>query len=242
LKEDICSFTGFDNELFKFFKDLEKNNSVDWFHKNYERYQKYLVMPAKAFVSELAPFLNRLNPAIRTEPKFNKTLMRLNKDMRFAKGAPYRNYFLIHFGRFKLDSEFYLYFEAGEYEIGLFLNNTNGENLYFRQNLKKFKKEILEVCSRYKIDDRFGLFQLNKEPEKIISKFNAGKHYSKLEEVDLIILHRIRKPALKTLTSNAMIVEMIKMISMLYPLYCFAISPQPLKLLREFEDNFGEAI
>jgi hypothetical protein len=39
-----------------------------------------------------------------------------------------------------------------------------------------------------------------------------------------------------------MVVEMIKMISMLYPLYCFAVSPQPLKLLGEFEDNFGEAV
>lgn len=242
MKETLNSFTGFNNELFRFFRDLEKNNSVEWFHKNKERYQKYLVEPAKAFVSELAPFLNRLNPAIRTEPKFNKTLMRINKDMRFAKGAPYRNYFLIHFGRFKFDSEFFLYFEANEFEIGLFLNNTNGENLCFRQNIKKFKKEIIEVCAKYKIDDRFGLHQLNKEPERILSKFNAEKHYSKLEEVDLIILQRVKKPALKTLFSEEIIVEMIKMISILYPLYCFAISPQPLKILREFEDNFGETV
>jgi len=242
LKKDISSFTGFDNELFKFFKDLEKNNSIEWFHENYERYQKYLVGPAKAFVAELAPFLNRLNPAIRTEPKFNETLMRLNKDMRFAKGDPYRNYFLIHFGKFKLDSEFYLYFEAGGFEIGLFLNNTIGENHYFRQNLKKFKKEILDVCAKYKFNDRFGLFQLNKGQEKILTKFNAGKHYSKLEEIDLILLQQVKKPALKTLFSGSMVVEMMKMISTLYPLYCFAISPQPLKLLREFEDNFGEAI
>jgi hypothetical protein len=242
LKKEKIPFAGFDNELFVFFKDLENNNSVEWFHENYERYQNYLVIPARGFVTELAPFLNRLNPSIRTEPKFNETLMRLNKDMRFAKGAPYRNYFLIHFGRFKLDSEFYLYFEPNEFDIGLFLNNTKGENLYFRQNLKKFKKEILEVCEKYKINDRFGLHQLNKAPEKILSKFNAVKHYSKLEEIDLILLQKEKRPSLKTLSSSAIVVEMIKMISMLYPLYCFAISPQPLKLLSEFEDNFGEAI
>lgn len=235
------SFKGFSKELFKFLRDLEKNNSVEWFHKNKERYQKFLVEPAKAFVAGLAPFLNRLNPAIRTEPKFNQTLMRLNKDMRFAKGEPYRNYLLIHFGRFKLDSEFFLYFEPEEFQVGLFLNNTKGENLYFKQNLAKFKKEIISACRCYKINDQFSLYELKKEPEKILPKFNAEKHFSKLEELDWILLQKVKKPGLKILYSDEMIVEMIKMISTLYPLYCFAISPQPMKELEKFEDNFGEA-
>lgn len=238
MKSEENSFNGFSEDIFKFLRGLEKNNSVEWFHKNKERYQKFLVEPAKAFITDLAPFLNQLNPAIRTEPKFNKTIMRLNKDMRFAKGEPYRAFLLIHFGRFKLDSEFFLYFEPDDYEIGLFINNGKEENLYFKQNMAKFKKEIISVFSKYKLNDRFSMYELNNEATPLIKKFNAEKHYSKLEETGMIILHRNKKPTLKTLYSSEIVPEMMKIITMLYPLYCFTISPQPLKELQKFEDNF----
>ena len=244
MKSEDNSFNGFSEDIFKFLRGLDKNNSVEWFHKNYERYQKFLVEPAKAFITDLAPFLNQLNPAIRTEPKFNKTIMRLNKDMRFAKGDPYRAFLLIHFGRFKMDSEFFIYFEpasAGkpdDFQIGMFINNTNGENLYFKQNLSKFKKEIISVCSRFNINDNFSLYELNNDTDEVIGKFNAEKHYDKLEEIEMIILHKKKKPSLKKLYSSEIIPEMMKTIITLYPLYCFAISPQPMKELQKFEDNF----
>ena len=240
MKFENNSFNGFSEEIFKFLRGLDKNNTVEWFHKNKERYQKFLVEPAKAFITDLAQFLNQLNPAIRTEPKFNKTIMRLNKDMRFAKGEPYRAFLLIHFGRFKLDSEFFLFFEPDDYQIGLFINNTKGENLYFRQNLSKFKKEIMSVCSRYNINDNFSLYELKKDTEEVVGKFNAEKHYSKLEEIEWIILHKKKKTSLKKLYSSEIIPEMMKTITTLYPLYCFAISPQPMKELQKFEDSFGK--
>ncbi len=240
MNKEIPPFGGFDAELFKFLTQLQKNNSLEWFDKNRERYRKYLVEPSKAFVTELAPFFNRLNPAIRTEPKFNETLMRINKDMRFAKGAPYRDYFLIHFGRFKLDSEFFLYFEAGEAQMGLFINRSSGDNLYFRKNFEKHKKEIVKIFADYDLNNKFSFDYFKKmETVRGVAKFNAEKHIDLFEEHDMFLLHRAKKPALKVLSSGAIIIEMIKMVTDLYPLYCFAISPQPLKELQNFEDNFG---
>lgn len=236
------TFQGFNKELFRFLKDLDKNNSVNWFHKNYDRYQEYLVQPAKSFITELAPFLNRLNPAIRTEPKFNQTIMRLNKDMRFAKGDPYRAFLLIHFGKFKLDSEFYLYFEPRNFSMGIFINRSDEEKLYFRQNQIKFRKEIIAVCKKYKISNNYSLSYLWEENEEVVSKFNAEKHFDLLGKHDLLLLEKIKLPAEKILYSDGIVIEMIKMISQLYPLYCFAISPQPLKELQRFEDNFGEVV
>ncbi len=232
-------FNGFSSELFKFLDDLRKNNSVDWFHKNKERYQKFLVEPSKAFVTELAPFFNRLNPAIRTEPKFNQTLMRMNKDMRFAKGEPYRNYFLIHFGRFKLDTEFFLYFEANEAQMGLFINQTKGDNLYFRQNLSKHRNEIQNIFEKYKLNNKFSFHYFKKmETIKAVSKFDAEKHFELFEKHDMILLQRAKTPSSKTLSSGKVVIDMIEMVLSLYPLYCFSISPQPLKELRFFEENF----
>lgn len=242
MKEINNKFTGFNKEIFQFFKDLEKNNNVNWFHQNKNRYQKFLIEPAKAFITEIAPFLNRLNPAIRSEPKFNETIMRLNKDMRFAKGEPYRTFLLIHFGRFKLDSEFYLYFDSKSFVMGMFINKKKGDNLYFSQNLSKFRKEIIEVCSKYKINDNYSLSDLENNSELLIKKFNAKKHLSFLESIDFILLERNKKVADKVLFSDEIILETIKMITQLYPLYCFAISPNPLKELEKYEDNFGEIV
>ena len=236
------NFQGFNKELFRFLKDLDKNNSVNWFHKNYDRYQENLVRPAKSFITELTPFLNRLNPAIRTEPKFNQTIMRLNKDMRFAKGDPYRAFLLIHFGKFKLDSEFYLYFEPKNFSMGIFINRSDEEKLYFRQNQAKFKKEIIEVCKKYKISNNYSLSYLWEENEEVVSKLNAEKHFDLLSKHDFLLLEKTKLPTEKILYSDGIVIEMIKMISQLYPLYCFAISPQPLKELQRFEDNFGEVI
>lgn len=243
MKSEKILFKGFSEELFKFLRSLEKNNSVEWFHKNKERYQNFLVEPAKAFITEMAPFLNRLNPAIRTEPKFNETIMRLNKDMRFAKGSPYRNYLLIHFGRFKLDSEFFLYFEPNEVDMGLFINQSKGENLYFRQNLVKYRKEILEVFKKYGLNNKYSFHYFKKgEPLQGLAKFDAEKHFDMFEKYEMILLQRVKTPSPKILYSDAIVVEMMDMISKLYPLYCFTISPQPLKELQKFEENFGEII
>ncbi len=230
-------FEGFSSNLFKFLVNLEKHNSVDWFHKNRDNYQKFLVEPAKGFIKDMAPFFNQINPSIRTEPKFNETIMRLNKDMRFAKGDPYRAFLLIHFGRFKMDSEFFLFFEPDDYELGFFINNCTGDNLYFKQNLSRYKKEIIDVCKRYKINGNYSFYELH-DPSNQVKKFDAEKHYQKLEETEHIILHLNKKPTLKKLYSSDIIPEMMKMVTNIYPLYCFAISPQPLTELQRFEENF----
>lgn len=242
MKEEDLVFTGFNSGLFQFLKDLKKNNRVEWFHNNKERYQKNLVVPAKAFINELAPFLNRLNPAIRTEPKFNETIMRLNKDMRFAKGEPYRPFLLIHFGRFKLDSEFYLYFEPDGAELGMFINNSKEKNLFFKQNSIKYQKEIINTCKNYGIDNNYSLSDLNDDMNIVEKNFNSEKHFNKLSGIEYILIQTKKKIPEKILFSTKIVEEMIKMILQLYPLYCFAISPQPLKLLQKFKDDFGEAV
>ena len=241
MKKESALFKGFSKEIFKFLKDLEKNNNVEWFHSKKDRYQNFLVGPAKSFITEMAPFLNRLNPALRTEPKFNETIMRLNKDMRFTKGEPYRAFLLIHFGKFKLDSEFFIYFDSLEAAMGIFINRTKEEHFFFRRNLERYPKEIKDVFAKYKISNQYSFHYFTKmETTKLISKFDAEKHFAELGNYDMFMLQTVKKVPSKILFSDKILIEMIKMISRLYPLYCFAISPHPLKELQLFEDNFGE--
>ena len=47
-----------------FLADLREHNSREWFDANRARYERDLVVPAKAFVTAVAPLLDRLAPGI----------------------------------------------------------------------------------------------------------------------------------------------------------------------------------
>ncbi len=239
MSASVPPFNGFSRDIFAFLGELEKNNNTKWFDKNRERYQNNIVLPAKSFVVSMGQFFTQMNPAIRTEPKFNKTLMRINKDMRFSKDAPYKNYFLIHFGRFKMDSEFYLYFDKKGADFGLFLNGEKGDELYFAQNLKRYPNKIYDVFGKYSLNNRFDLHEFKKTPQLVQKKFDAGKHFELLGKSRYILLEKEIPQKNKSLYKADILTDLVKNYASLYPLYCFAISPQPLKLIDKFEETMG---
>lgn len=240
MKDSLPPFNGFNKDIFKFLNDLSKNNNLEWFNTNRQRYQSSLVIPAKSFIAEMSDFFNRLNPSIRTAPKFNETIMRINKDMRFAKGEPYRNYFLIHFGKSKLDSEFFVYFEKNSFQYGLFINNSpETENFYFTQNLKKYRKQFTEISRNFGVDNCFELYELKKEFELICSSFCAKDHIDLLPNYKMLLLQKSISYKDPMICKPEITIELVRIFSILYPVYCFAVSPHPLKLINEFEENFG---
>ncbi|MDR3665410.1 MAG: DUF2461 family protein [Ignavibacteriaceae bacterium] len=240
--QKIPVFEGFHPGAFKYLRGLGKNNNARWFAEHRDEYEEHLVLPAKSFITAVAPFFNQVNPGIRTEPKFNQTIMRISNDMRFSKGDPYKDYFLIHFGRFKMDSEFYLYFDKAGISFGLFLNSTEGEELYFKRNLNEYEKEIKELFIKYKLNGKFGLHSINKKPELVINKFKAERDFNKLKEVKHILLEIGIGLENKQIYTSEILTRTIKVYSSLYPLYCFAITPDPLKYLEAFEENMGVLI
>lgn len=243
MKTEIPQFSGFNKKTFSFLRKLEKAkyNNLKWFSANRNVYYDNLVNPSKAFVQSIGQFFNHLNPVIRTEPKFNKTLMRINKDMRFAKGMPYRTYFLIHFGRFKMDSEFYLYLDKTGVSYGVFINNSGGDDLYFNKNYGRYKSDILETCLNFKINNKYNLSELNPDPELRIENFNAKKHLDTLGKMKYILLEKQLDTENKLIFSSDLLTECIKAFSRLYPLYCFSISSHPKKLIDDFEERMGIA-
>ena len=234
-------FTGFSKNTFKFFSDIEKNNNSDWFSSNRSVYDNYIVEPSRAFVNSIGQFFNYVNPSIRTEPKFNKTLMRISNDMRFSKKNPYKNYFLIHFGRFKMDSEFYVYIDKKGIEYGIFLNNSIDDGLYFNQNVLSNRKEIIKTFKNYKLNNKFSFYSFKKDSKLLAEKFNAEKDFDVFERTKYILLQKSLLKKEKIVCKTDFLNEAVKTFSRLYPLYCFAISPRPLKFLNDFEERIGVA-
>ncbi|MCU7525870.1 MAG: DUF2461 domain-containing protein [Ignavibacteria bacterium] len=240
MKNSIPPFKGFSQDAFDFLSELRDNNNLAWFNSNRERYQNSLVVPARSFITEMAQFFNRLYPAIRTEPKFNETIMRINKDLRFSKGEPYRDYFLIHFGRFKMDSEFYVSFEAGSFDMGLFINNSPKDpNFCFRQNLEHHTKEFLNLLDKYELNYNFELYELIKGPEIIDKHLNGQEHLGLLKDLKMMLIQKSFSPKEKIIYSPDFVLEAMKAYSLLFPVYCFAVFPEPLKMIEEFEEQFG---
>jgi hypothetical protein len=239
LSSDIPSFSGFRKETFDFLGELSENNTLQWFTENRTRYDNDLVTPSKSLIIALAPFFNQLVPAISTEPKFDRTLLRINKDARFPNGLPYRTYFLIHFRRFKNDSEFYVYLNSKGVEIGLYINNTLGSELFFNKNLPGHKEELIDIFRRFNINDKFDFYSFNKEPELISKNFNIEKDFNTMAKTKSILLQKELSRNEEVIYSTDFIIEVIKTFSQLYPVYSFSISPNPLHLIETFEEQIG---
>lgn len=81
----MASFDGFPREFFEFFTELEANNDKDWFTANRKRYQIHVVATSRAFVDAMGARMRDFQPGVRFEAKANKSLGRINRDVRFSK-------------------------------------------------------------------------------------------------------------------------------------------------------------
>jgi uncharacterized protein (TIGR02453 family) len=83
----------FPRSTLDFLADLREHNSREWFDANRARYERDLVVPAKAFVTAVAPLLERLAPGIRVEPRVLGSIFRINRDTRFSPDKrPYKDH------------------------------------------------------------------------------------------------------------------------------------------------------
>ncbi len=236
---DIPPFAGFNKDTFQFLTELSENNSLDWFAQNRDRYDNYIVNISKSLINNLAPFFNQIEPKINTEPKFDKTMLRINLDARFSNGIPYRTYFLIHFRRFKKDSEFYIYISKEGIEYGLMVNNTLGKELFFNKNLPGYKDEIEEIFNRYDLNGQYDFYEMKKEPELISRNFKIEGNFNTLARTKFFLLQKEMRKDSEILFSSEMLLEFIKTFSQLFTVYCFCVSHNPLALINEFEEQIS---
>jgi uncharacterized protein (TIGR02453 family) len=237
---EIPAFGGYKDDTFNFLEELSKNNSLQWFAENRERYNNSIVLPSKSLILALAPFFNQLEPKINTEPKFDKTLMRINRDYRFSNGAPYRDYFLVHFRRFKDDSEFYVYISKDGIEYGLYVNNALGNELFFNKNLPGHRDELIETFKRFELNGKFDFYEMNKSKVELVKKsFNIEEDFDKMARTKDILLQKEMNKSSEIIYTSDILLEIIKTFSQLYTIYCFCISLNPLPLIETFENQIG---
>jgi hypothetical protein len=239
LSSEIPSFNGFSKETFRFLAELSENNSLSWFAQNRERYDNYIVLASKSLINSLSLFFNQIEPKINTEPKFDKTMLRMNLDARFSNGIAYRTYFLIHFRRFKKDSEFFIYIDKRGIQYGLMVNNSLGNELFFNKNLPGHKDELVEIFKRFELNGRYDFYEMNREPELIFKNFDIEKDFNRMARIKLFLLQKELSRDSDVLYSTDILLEIIKTFSQLFTVYCFCISYNPLAMIEDFEEQIG---
>src|SRR6202521_1642557 len=81
----------FSRELFRFFRELGRNNHKGWMDQNRERYRGLVVEPFRVLLERVAPAARKLNAKFVASGRVGENFSRINRDIRFAKDkSPYR--------------------------------------------------------------------------------------------------------------------------------------------------------
>ena len=131
----------FTEDTIKFFTQLEKNNTKEWFEAHREDLELHIMEPARVFVMHMGDKLREIAPDVQAIPKTDKSIFRLHRDTRFSKNkAPYKTNLGILFwegpGK-KLDCPgFYMHIEPKSFFIAL------GFYMFTPEHLKKYREAV----------------------------------------------------------------------------------------------------
>jgi uncharacterized protein (TIGR02453 family) len=140
----------FGPKLFKFLRELEKNNHRDWFQANKQRYEQDVRDPMLGFIADFGPRLSKINRHFVADPRpSGGSMFRIYRDTRFSKDkSPYKTMAAAQFrhqdGKDVHAPGFYLHLEPG--------NVFAGTGIYHPDNrtLAKVRDAIVEHPERWK--------------------------------------------------------------------------------------------
>jgi uncharacterized protein (TIGR02453 family) len=91
--------SAFTPTLFRFLRDLRKNNDREWFLAHKDVYDRDVKAPVLAFVSAFAPALRRISPHLVADARpVGGSMMRPNRDVRRSDDKrPYRTHVGVYF-------------------------------------------------------------------------------------------------------------------------------------------------
>ena len=83
----------FTPEIFRFFRQLHRNNHKEWMDKNRERYEEHVVTPFRALLEAMRTDLIAIDPAFDVSGLSGVNFTRINRDIRFRPGmGPYHSH------------------------------------------------------------------------------------------------------------------------------------------------------
>ena len=150
----------FTKDFFKFFKDLEKNNTREWFNENKKRYEDSVKNPFHDFIQDAINIVSTDDPMVTIEPK--DAIFRIHRDVRFSPNkAPYKlqaSAVVSRGGRKDFSTPgMYIEFNGKEGKVYSGYYEIEKEKLQaMREHIAKNLKEFNKLIKAKKFVDNFG--------------------------------------------------------------------------------------
>jgi len=140
-------FSGFPKESINFYKELSLNNNKRWFDDHKDDYENFVLKPARHFVYEMGNKLKTISPKIIADPRINKSIFRIFRDVRFSKDkTPYKT----HLG---------LWFWEGDrkrMECSGYYLQIEPDSILLGTGIYMFPKNLLETYRNALASEKFG--------------------------------------------------------------------------------------
>ena len=78
----------FSPEIFRFFRQLSRNNHKPWMDANRARYEEHVVAPFRALLEAITPAALKLDPSFDLSGLTGVNFSRINRDIRFRPDTP----------------------------------------------------------------------------------------------------------------------------------------------------------
>ena len=169
-------FPGFPPETLKFFRDLKRNNTRDWFQPRKELFEQRVKEPMTELVTAINGQLIKFAPEHVTDPK--KAIFRIYRDTRFsADKTPYKTHLGAWFPRRGLGipgAGYYFGISAAGVEIGGGIYHPPPETLLaVRTHIAEKHAGLRTILARSKVKKRFGGLQ-GSELTRVPKGFDAS--------------------------------------------------------------------
>ena len=155
-----------------FFSRLSVNNNKIWFDEHRGEYDKKILEPSKEFTVNLGNALKMISPHVIVDPRVNKSLFRINRDVRFSKDkTPYKTHLAIFFWEGT----------AAKMECPGFYLHLDSEEVLVGAGLYQFPKKILNRFRKFAGDET-----QNRSLSRILNRIEnkgfiiSGEHYKRI--------------------------------------------------------------
>ncbi len=88
----IEPFRGVPESALMFLRELEVNNDREWFREHEDWYRNAVEGPTASLAAALGDAVRSFAPSAVAEPRIGGSLFRIQRDMRFSTGAPYKTH------------------------------------------------------------------------------------------------------------------------------------------------------
>jgi len=223
---DVGCFDGFAPDAFSFLRELDLNNTDEWFRVHSQTFEDYLKRPMRCLVEALAPSIRRLGP-LETRANAYFTMSKIRR--RWVKpGAAYFPWYWAAFyrkGRQKSDdAQLYVSLDTKRFHHGFsFGESSEGQKLRdrLRELVAKRGDDVLDVLTRSGVIDAMSFCGAKESPVAITSVASL-KEWVEFEHPRAISPHDPGDPLLQD--AEGLVAHLAEGFEQLYPLFLLATS------------------